>query len=362
MHFEDVALQWHSGQLFVMRECKGTMPVVMWRKDENREVLLVARCWSWQFRHLYGLVFLGDRRSIHRRFSLANSFPSTSDSRKSSQRKKAEGLFQSLLGFCWDFWFLFCFFLVFCSERIQIWTHQCFFGGIHGEGPIAPSCCVGDGRETSPQNAISVEEFARCFGHFCGNVRVAPRCDESVQVEWVGPVDSYGFFKREISGDWKFRVPLFWFELFWSQLQFAWHAFSCEKYVIVLRIVEENSSASPAIIDKLYGCSRAIFIHLCWLSSNLDIALGMQFGWLLFETSAPPPPKKVVFHQWCTSEASPTYHVVHGIDGYIFRDPMMKNPGSCLPRIPRTQQNELCHKFVGNRLIPTLTIQKQPKR
>ena len=105
---------------------------------------------------------------------------------------------------------MFCYFWSFVpngfeSEPISV----CFFG-IHGEGPIAPSCCVGDGRETSPQNAISVEEFARCFGTFLWECKGSPPCDESVQVEWVvGPVDSYGFFKREISGDWKFRVPLF---------------------------------------------------------------------------------------------------------------------------------------------------------
>ena len=173
---------------------------VMWRKDENREVLRVACCalLVLTISTPLWLGFSGRPEEHSPEISLANSFPSTSDISKSSQRKKPEGFFQeNCWDFCRDFGFLFWVFWSFVPNGFESEPISVFFG-IHGEGPIVPSCCVGDGRETSPQNAISVEEFARCFGHFCGNVRVAPRCDESVKVEWVGPVDSHGFFKREI--------------------------------------------------------------------------------------------------------------------------------------------------------------------
>lgn len=176
------------------------MPVVMWRKNENREVLrvlLVAPLLVLTIpSHLYGGGFSGrPEEHFTGDFHLQILFPRPLTAEKAPNEKNRK----DCSSHCWDFVgildFCFGFFGLLLDSNLN---PSVFFLGIHGEGPIAPSCCVGDGRETSPQNAISVEEFARRFGHFCGNVRVDPLCDESVKVEWVGPVDSHGFFKREI--------------------------------------------------------------------------------------------------------------------------------------------------------------------
>lgn len=136
-------------------------------------MFLVARCWSDNFDTFMDWFFWETGGAFTGDFQLQILFPRLLTSEKIPNEKNRK----DFSSHCWDFVgiFDFCFgFFGLLFRTDSNLNQSVFFGGIHGEGPIAPSCCVGDGRETSPQNAISVEEFARCFGHFCGNVRVAP--------------------------------------------------------------------------------------------------------------------------------------------------------------------------------------------
>lgn len=102
-----------------------------------------------------------------------------------------------------------------------------------------------------------------------GNVRVAPRCDESVQVEWVGPVDSYGFFKREIFG---------WLEI-QSSACFDLSCFEASFNLPDMRLVAKSMSSCSELSKKtllhhlrsLINCTGAPALSLSIFSDSQAI-------------------------------------------------------------------------------------------